>query len=358
MTVARVGDAPGSRDGGVMTEPTNSELEYRGVRYRRAGNSGLLLPEFALGLWHSFGEDRSRRSHADLIVAAFDRGVTHFDNANRYGPPHGAAETVLGEVIATELRTHREEITISTKAGNQIAPHPYGSGASRHHLFDQIDQSLARLKVDHVDVFYSHRHDPLTPLEETATALADIVRQGKARYVGLSNYPPAALSAIAGLLRDAGAPAALVQPRYSLIDREIERPGHVLDLAEQHGFGVIAYSPLAQGLLTDRYLTGTSPEDARAGRSEFLDTSFLTDEYVRRARALAELAAKNGATTPQLALQWILRQRAVTSVILGVSRPDQLDVNLASTQIPELGTGLLAQLDELYPDIREDSPRS
>lgn len=341
-----------------MGHSAESELEYRGVQYRRAGRSGLVLPEFALGLWHSFGEDGSKRSQTDLIVAAFDRGVTHFDNANRYGPPHGFAETVLGEVIATKLRAHRDEITISTKAGNPVAPHPYGSGASRHHLFAQIDRSLTRLRLDHVDVFYSHRHDPSTPLEETAAALTDIVRQGKARYVGLSNYPPAALARIADLLRDAGTPVALVQPRYSLVDREIERPGHVLELAERHGFGVVAYSPLAQGLLTDRYLGGTSPADARAGRSEFLDTSFLTPDYVRRARALADLAATHGAETPQLALRWILRQRAVTSVILGVSRSDQLDVNLASKHIPELGTQLLAQLDELYPDTREDSSRS
>ncbi|WP_449283864.1 aldo/keto reductase [Leucobacter sp.] len=322
--------------------------------YRRAGRSGLLLPAFALGLWHSFGETRERRAQADLIVGAFDRGITHFDNANRYGPPYGHAERALGDVLGRELRAHRDEITISTKAGNQIASHPYGAGASRKHLLDQIDRSLARLGVEHVDVFYSHRHDPATPLEETAIALADIVRQGKARYAGLSNYPPEAIAAIAPLLAEAGAPAALVQPRYSLLDRTIERPGHVLDLAETHGFGVVVYSPLAQGLLTDRYLHGAIPEDARAGRSEFLGTDFLTEAYLRRTRALAALAEAEGATTSQIALRWILREQAVTSVLLGVSKPEQLDANLASARIPQLGDALLAQLDELYPDTRED----
>ncbi|WP_053385086.1 aldo/keto reductase [Leucobacter celer] len=337
-----------------MTDTQLGELAHRGVPYRRAGRSGLLLPAFALGLWHSFGETRERRAQADLIVGAFDRGITHFDNANRYGPPHGHAERVLGDVLGRELRAHRDEITISTKAGNQIAAHPYGSGASRKHLLDQIDRSLERLGVEHVDVFYSHRHDPATPLEETAQALADIARQGKARYIGLSNYPPEAIAAIAPLLGEAGAPVALVQPRYSLLDRTIEREGHVLDLAETHGFGVVVYSPLAQGLLTDRYLDGAIPDDARAGRSEFLGTDFLTDDYLRRTRALAGLAESEGATTPQLALRWILREQAVTSVLLGVSKPEQLDANLASARIPQLGDALLAQLDELYPDTRED----
>ena len=337
-----------------MTQSTIGELEYRGVPYRLAGRSGLLLSAFALGLWHSFGEHHDRRTQADLITGAFERGITHFDNANRYGPPHGHAEIVLGDVLGRELRAHRDEITVSTKAGNQVAPHPYGSGASRRHLFAEIDRSLTRLGLDHVDVFYSHRHDPATPLDETAQALADIVRQGKARYLGLSNYPPEALQTIAERLRELGTPAALVQPRYSLLDRAIEQPGHLLELADRHGFGVVVYSPLAQGLLTDKYLTGQIPEDARAGRSEFLGTDFLTDDYVQRTRAFASLAESEGATTPQLALRWILRQQAVTSVLLGVSKPEQLDVNLASAQLPEPSAELLARLDALYPVSRED----
>ena len=341
-----------------MTDTPLGELVHRGVPYRRAGRTGLLLPAFALGLWHSFGETRDRRSQAELITGAFDRGITHFDNANRYGPPHGHSERVLGSVLAQELRGHRDEITVSTKAGNEVAPHPYGAGASRKHLFAEIEGSLSRLQLDYVDVFYSHRHDPATPLEETVTALSDIVRQGKARYLGLSNYPPAALAEAARLLREAGAPLALAQPRYSLLDRSIERPGEVLTLAQEHGFGVVVYSPLAQGLLTDRYLDGSIPADARAGRSEFLGTDFLTPEYLARARRHAALAQEADATAAQLSLRWILRQPAVTSVLLGASRPEQFDTNLASTTIPQLSDALLAQLDELYPHAREDITRS
>ncbi|WP_231291609.1 aldo/keto reductase [Leucobacter chromiiresistens] len=257
-------------------------------------------------------------------------------------------------MLARELRAYRDEVTVSTKAGNQVAPHPYGSGSSRRHLFAEIDRSLTRLGLDHVDVFYSHRHDPATPLDETAEALADIVRQGKARYIGLSNYAPNALHTIAEMLAELGTPVALVQPRYSLLDRAIERPGDLLDLSDRHRFGIVVYSPLAQGLLTDKYLAGEIPEDARAGRSEFLGTDFLTEEYRESARALASVAASIGSTTPQLALRWILRKHAVTSVLLGVSKPEQLDVNLASAQLPELSAELLARLDELYSDTRKD----
>lgn len=331
-----------------------SELEYRGVPYRRAGGTGLLLPVFAFGLWHGFGEAQGRRAQAALLTGAYDLGITHFDNANRYGPPHGFAEQVLGDVLLHELRAHRSAITISTKAGNPIAPHPYGSGASRKHLFDGIEHSLRRLRVDYVDIFYSHRHDPGTPLEETAEALADIVRQGKARYVGVSNYGPEALEQIASLLRESRVPLAVAQPKYSLLEREVEKPGGALQLADEHGFGIVPYSPLAQGLLTDRYLQGAVPSDARAGRSEFLSTEFLTDDYLERTRKLTDQARAQGLTTAQLALVWLLRQRSVTSILLGASSTEQLQQNLVAASAAELPEEVLDTLDKLYPVSRKD----
>ena len=317
-----------------MSAPT--VVEHRGIPYRRAGETGLVLPAFALGLWQNFGADRDHRAQAALITAAFDRGITHFDNANRYGPPFGWAESVLGNVLHAELAAHRDEITISTKAGNPIGDHPYATGGSRKHLLDAVEASLRRLGVDNVDVFYHHRHDPDTPLDETVSALADIARQGKARYLGLSNYPPAALREAVLLLRDAGAPIAVVQPSYSLLAREPEQSGGVFDVANASGLGVVVYSPLAQGRLTTKYLGGRAPETSRATWSSFLDESFIDDEYLTLGRRLDDVARTRGLTLPQIALQWVLRRPEVTSVLLGASRLEQLDENLRALDAPPL----------------------
>ncbi|WP_395245576.1 aldo/keto reductase [Agromyces sp. MMS24-K17] len=323
---------------------TATVLEHRGLPYRRAGATGLLLPAFSLGLWQGFGSDRDQRTQASLITGAFDRGVTHFDNANRYGPPFGWAERVLGEVLRTELAAHRDEITITTKAGRPVGDHPYAVGGSRKHLLDAVDTGLARLGTDHVDVFYHHAYDPGTPLEETATALADIARQGKARYLGLSNYPAAPLAEIVALLRELRAPLALVQPGYSLLDRAAEEPGGVLDIAAEAGLGVVVYSPLAQGRLTTKYLDGAVPATSRAAWSTFLDGTFIDDAYLATVGRLDEAARARGASLPQAALQWVLRRPEVTSVLLGASRLEQLDENLGALRVAELTE---ADADEL-----------
>lgn len=323
--------------------------EYCGVPYRRAGSTGLLLPVFSFGLWHGFGQGHTRRSQVDLLTGAFDRGITHFDNANRYGPPHGFAEEVLGRVLRTELAAHRDEITITTKAGNPVAPHPYGSGGSRKHLLDAVDASLQRLGTDHVDVFYSHRYDPTVPLEETTTALADIARQGKARYLGLSNYPAEHLARAIDLLQAAGAPIALYQPRYSLLDRSVERTAGEFSVIADRGVGAVVYSTLAQGLLTDRYADGVIPEDSRATWSEFLDGEFVSEEYLSRLRTLAELAERRGESIAQLALNWATRTEVVTSAILGASRVEQLDSNLGALASAPLDEDVLAALDAAFP---------
>lgn len=305
-------------------------LEYRGVPYRRAGRTGLLLPAFSLGLWQNYGAGHDHRTQASLITGAFDRGLTHFDNANRYGPPYGWAERVLGEVLRTDLAAHRDEITITTKAGRPVGEHPYATGGSRKHLFDAVDASLTRLGTDYVDVFYQHAYDPTTPLEETVTALADIARQGKARYLGLSNYPAEQLAEAVRLLQDLRAPLALVQPGYSLLDQGAEAAGGVLEIARGAGLGVVVYSPLAQGKLTTKYLGGDVPDTSRAAWSSFLDGGFIDDAYLAIVKRLDEAAKARGRSLPQTALLWVLRRPEVTSVLLGASRLDQLDENLGA----------------------------
>jgi L-glyceraldehyde 3-phosphate reductase len=296
--------------------------------YRRAGRSGLLLPRISLGLWHNFGEDKPREVQQAILFRAFDRGVTHFDLANNYGPPYGAAERTFGEILRRDLAPYRDELIISTKAGYDMWPGPYGDGGSRKYLTASLDQSLRRMGLDYVDVFYSHRRDPDTPLEETMGALASAVRAGKALYVGISSYSPEDTVRAAAILRDLGTPLVLHQPRYSMLDRRIEQgEPSLLDVLDAEDVGAVVFSPLEQGVLTDRYLDGI-PADSRAAGGRYLTPSAITEERIAIVRRLAPIAADRGQSIAQLALAWVLRHERVTSAIVGASTVAQLDANL------------------------------
>ncbi|GAA1612142.1 aldo/keto reductase [Actinoplanes couchii] len=316
---------------------------YDNLEYRRAGRSGLDLPVFSLGLWQKFGTDFSYDTQRAIVLHAFELGITHFDNADRYGPPSRAAQQFFGKVLRRDLAGHRDELILTTKAGNPIGDGPYQQGGSRKSLLSSLDNSLRDLGVDYVDVFYHHRADLSTPLEETVGALVSAVQRGKALYVGVSNYDPARTAEIAALLRVAGVPLLVHQPRYSILDRSIEENG-LLDTATADGFGVVVYSPLAQGLLTDKYLTGI-PAGARARTSAFLKPEQITDEYRRRATILNKLAADRGQTLAQLALQWVLRRPEITSALIGASSTGQLDHNLGALAFPALTDDELAIID-------------
>lgn len=314
------------------------------IPYRRTGTSGLKLPAFSFGLWQKFGTDHAFGTQRDIILHAFDLGITHFDNADRYGPPHRAAQQTFGSVLARDLAPHRDELILSTKAGNPIGPGPYQRGGSRKSLLGSLDHSLRDLGTDYVDIFYHHSPDDETPLEETVGALASAVQQGKALYVGISNYPAPKAHEAATLLREAGVPLLIHQPRYNILDRSIEDNG-LLQTAADDGFGLILYSPLAQGLLTDKYLTDI-PADARALNSTFLSTDAITDSYRERASALNELAGSRGQSLAQLALQWALRRPEVTSALIGASSTAQLDHNVRALDFPDLTDDELAVIDE------------
>ena len=303
-----------------LTEP-----RYEAMNYRRCGRSGLLLPEISLGFWHNFGADADPERCRAIVEAAFEGGITCFDLANNYGLPYGAAETAFGRIYDRSLRSHRDEILVATKAGHDMWPGPYGEWGSRKHLFASLDRSLRRLQLDYVDIFYSHRPDPRTPLEETMQALVDIVRSGRALYVGISKYPPEMAARAYAYLRGAHVPCVVYQGRYNLLERTAE--AEILPQAVAEGVGYVAFSPLAQGLLTDRYLNGI-PEDSRMRRSRFLDESVLTPELLARLRAWNEEAAAEGLTLAQYALRWILRRPEVASVIVGASSVEQLQANL------------------------------
>ncbi len=296
---------------------------YADMAYRRCGRSGLKLSEISLGLWHNFGGIDRFETGREIVRTAFDHGITHFDLANNYGPPPGSAEETFGTLLRTDLRPYRDELVISTKAGYTMWPGPYGDWGSRKYLIASLDQSLRRMGLDYVDIFYHHRPDPETPLEETMAALAHIVAAGKALYVGLSNYPADTLRRAASLLRDLGAPCVLHQPRYNMLDRRIERG--LLQALSDEGIGCIAFSPLAQGILTDRYLGGEIPADSRAaGPVGFLRPAHLTAEKVAGVRQLNELAASRGQSLAQMALSWVLRHPGMSSVLIGASRPAQV----------------------------------
>lgn len=317
---------------------------YERLAYRRTGNSGLELPAFSFGLWQKFGTDYSFETQREIVLHAFDLGITHFDNADRYGPPHRAAQQFFGTVLRRDLAPYRDELILSTKAGNPIGPSPYLSGGSRKALLGSLEHSLRDLGTDYVDIFYSHSPDPSTPLEETVGALVSAVQQGKARYVGISNYPTERAHETAELLRQSGVPLLVHQPRYSLFDRRPELNG-LLKLAAEDGFGLVVYSPLAQGLLTDKYLDGV-PADARARNSTFLSPDVIDDTYRRRAGALHRIAQQRGQSLAQLALQWVLRQPQVTSALIGASAAWQLDHNVKALDFPPLTEQELALIDE------------
>ena len=321
-----------------------AEDRYERLPYRRAGRSGLDLPALSLGLWQKFGDDYAYATQRDILLHAFDLGITHFDNANRYGPPHRAAEKALGRVLSRELAPYRDEILVTTKAGNPVGPGPYLRGGSRKTLLSSLEVSLRDLGTDHVDVFYHHSPDESTPLEETASALATAVRSGKALYVGVSNYAPERAAAIADLLDAEGVPLLIHQPRYSIFDRSIDQNG-LAQLAVEKGFGLIVYSPLAQGLLTNKYLESI-PAGARAENSEFPDKSLIDETYRLRAAELNKLAESRGQSLAQLALQWVLQNQAVTSALIGASSTEQLDHNVKALQGTPFTDEELAIIDE------------
>jgi len=313
-----------------------------GMHYRATGRSGLKLPALSLGLWQNFGTDRPEETHRAILRRAFDRGVTHFDLANNYGPPYGRAEENFGRYLKDDFRPYRDELIISTKAGWDMWPGPYGQGGgSRKYVLASLDQSLQRLGLDYVDIFYSHRFDPETPVEETMMALDAAVRSGRALYIGISSYSAAKTREAAAIARDLGTPLLIHQPSYSMLNRWIE--GDLLDELEQQGMGCIVFSALAQGLLTDRYLDGV-PEDSRAARDDSTMTG-LDDDVLDRVRALDDIAGRRGQKLAQLALQWALRDPRVTSAVIGASSVEQLDANLDALSGPPLTDDDLADND-------------
>lgn len=312
-----------------MIEPVYSAAENRyecGMQYRRAGRSGVMLPAISLGLWHNFGDVDTLSLSRKKLHYAFDHGITHFDLANNYGPSYGSAEETFGQIMKSSLAPYRDELFISTKAGHDMWPGPYGNWGSRKHLMASLDQSLKRMNLDYVDVFYSHRYDPETPLEETLQALVDIVRKGKALYVGLSKYPLDAYLFACRYLKERDVPCLLYQGRYSMLVRKPESQG-ILNAVKESGSGFVAFSPLAQGLLTNRYLNGI-PDDSRIARGGFLKKEALTPEVLNKIQALNERAAMRGQSLAEMALAWLLKNETVTSVIVGASSVEQLGDSL------------------------------
>lgn len=318
---------------------------YADMPYRRTGRSGLQLPALSLGLWHNFGPDRPVETQRAILRRAFDLGVTHFDLANNYGPPPGSAESALGDALKADFAPYRDELVISTKAGYLMWPGPYGEWGSRKYLLSSLDQSLARMGLDYLDVFYSHRPDPKTPFEETMGALHSAVQQGKALYVGVSNYSPEETREAARILGELGTPLLIHQPRYSMLDRRPEEG--LLDALDELQVGSIAYSPLEQGLLTGRYLDGI-PEDSRAASdSPFLNSDAVTGELVGRLRALDDVAKSRGQTLAQLALAWVLRGGRVTSALVGASSPQQIEDSVAAARNLDFDAEELARIDAI-----------
>jgi len=315
---------------------------YETMPYRRCGRRGLKLPAISLGLWQNFGDDRPLANSRSMLRRAFDLGITHFDLANNYGPPYGSAEINFGRIFAEDFRAHRDELVISTKAGWDMWPGPYGEFGSRKYLLASLDQSLKRMGLEHVDIFYSHRFDPDTPLEETMGALDTAVRTGRARYVGISSYGPKRTEEAAGILRDLGTPLLIHQPSYSMLNRWIEQ--ELLDVLERDGVGAIVFSPLAQGLLTDKYLSGIK-NDSRVRRGNYFSADLVTEENLVRVRALNEIAAGRGQTLAQLAIAWALRDRRVTSALLGASSVHQLEQNVAALERLDFSVDELANID-------------
>jgi L-glyceraldehyde 3-phosphate reductase len=312
------------------------------MQYRRSGRSGLQLPAISFGLWNNFGSDHPLENSRAIVRRAFDLGITHFDLANNYGPPYGSAEETFGSLLRQDLRPFRDELVISTKAGYDMWPGPYGEWGSRKYLLGSLDQSLRRMGLEYVDIFYSHRFDPETPLEETMGALAAAVRQGKALYVGVSSYSAPKTREAAAILRDLNTQLLIHQPSYSMLNRWIE--GELLDTLEEEGIGCIGFSPLAQGMLTDRYLEGI-PEGSRASRNDTLSPDLITEETMAKIRALNELAAGRGQTLAQMALAWTLRDPRMTSTLAGASSVDQLEANVGALEHLDFSADELAEID-------------
>jgi L-glyceraldehyde 3-phosphate reductase len=327
------------------------DARYDVQPYRRCGRSGLKLPAVSLGFWHNFGDDKPLETQRAVMRRAFDLGVTHFDLANNYGPPFGAAEINAGQILKSDFASYRDELVISSKAGWGMWPGPYGDFGSRKYLTASLDQSLQRLGLDYVDIFYHHRPDPETPLEETMGALDAAVRAGKALYVGVSSYSAEHTAAAAAILRELGTPMVIHQPSYSMFNRWIE--GGLLEVLEQEGVGCIAFTALAQGLLTNRYLDGV-PADSRAAQGKSLSTDQISDENLARVRALNEIAKGRGQTLAQLALAWVLRDSRVTSTLIGASSVAQLEDNVAAVKNLDFSADELAAIDEHAVDSGVD----
>jgi L-glyceraldehyde 3-phosphate reductase len=331
-----------------MSTYTPATDRYTTMEYRRSGKSGLKLPAISLGLWHNFGDTHTFDTQRAVLRRAFDLGVTHFDLANNYGPPPGAAEHNFGRHLQADLKPHRDELVISTKAGYDMWPGPYGDNGSRKYLLASLDQSLQRMGLDYVDIFYHHRHDPETPLEETMGALDQAVRSGRALYAGISNYSPEQTLAAAAILRDLGTPLLIHQPPYNMFHRDNVENG-LLDALTEAGAGAICFSPLAQGILTDRYLHGI-PADSRAAVGHFLGEANLTEAVMTKVKTLNDLATDSGQTLAQLALTWVLRDPRMTSAIIGASSVTQLETNLHALDAPNLTDQELHTIDQILAD--------
>lgn len=316
-----------------------------GMEYRRCGNSGIVLPAVSLGLWHNFGDVDTLAISRDKIIYAFDHGITHFDLANNYGPSFGSAEETFGQIYQKDLRSYRAEMIISTKAGHSMWPGPYGDGSSRKNLITSIDQSLRRMNLEYVDIFYSHRYDPDTPLDETLQALVDIVRQGKALYIGISKYPPHLAQYAYDYLASRDVPCLIYQGRYNILDRQPRNEGILHDAAER-GIGFIAFSPLAQGLLTNRYIDGI-PSDSRVARGGYLKKESLSPEMLQTIRQLNQFAASRGQSLARMALSWLLSQSDVTSVLVGASSVNQLADSIKAVHDPQLTDEELRAIDAI-----------
>ncbi len=323
-------------------QAAQTRYEAADTLYNRCGKSGVMLPKVSLGFWHNFGSDDPYSRSRAITHYAFDHGITHFDLANNYGPPYGSAEATFGRLMQDDFAPYRDELFISTKAGYDMWPGPYGNWGSRKYLMASLDQSLKRMHLDYVDLFYSHRYDPNTPLEETLQALVDIVRQGKALYVGISRWPLEALKVADTYLREHDVPLLIFQDRLNLLDRSPQDKG-ILDYCQSHGIGFISFSPLAQGLLTDRYLHGV-PADSRMARGQSLRNETLTPELLAYLQRLNEAATQRGETLAELALAWILQQKGVTSVLVGASSVKQLQQNICCVEAPQIADELLPLL--------------
>lgn len=327
-----------------------SEDRYEGMKYNRCGRSGLKLPAISLGLWHNFGGIDTYENGRSMITRAFDLGITHFDLANNYGPPAGSAEETFGKVLSRDLKPYRDELIISSKAGYYMWPGPYGDWGSRKYLVSSLDQSLKRMGLDYVDIFYHHRMDPDTPLEETMTALDHIVRSGKALYVGISNYTPEKTQEAAAILKSLGTPLLIHQPSYSMLNRWVENG--LLDVLDQNGIGSIAFTPLAQGLLTNKYLNGIPNDSRAASPSVFLNENNITPEVLRKIRALNQMAAARGQSLAQFALAWVLRGGRVTSALIGASKVSQIEDNVAALNHLEFSK---EELDRIEAILKTES---